>query len=114
MGVQIPKIFADVILSNGDKLPFGEGEIRLIHTPGHTDGSVCYIFDNIMFSGDTLFFESVGRTDFITGDPIALMKSLKRIVSLKGIDKVYTGHGEPTTIEHERMHNFYLNYEGIY
>ena len=114
VGLSQPTISPDISLDNGDELPLGDTKIKVIHTPGHTDGSVCYLIDDVLFSGDTLFFESVGRTDFVTGDSAQLMASLKKIVALSGVSKVYTGHGEPTTLEHERKHNFFINYENIY
>lgn len=114
VGLPQPQLIPDYTFADGDTLPFGDGEIQVIHTPGHTDGCVCYRMDDILFSGDTLFFESVGRTDFITGDSATLLNSLKRIIKLKGITRVYTGHGDSTTLEHEREHNFFINYENIY
>ncbi len=113
-GLPQPQITPDYAFADGDSLPFGDGEISVIHTPGHTDGCVCYRVGDILFSGDTLFFESVGRTDFVTGDSATLLDSLKRIIKLKGIARVYTGHGESTTLEHEREHNFFINYEDIH
>ena len=113
-GVRQPSVAPDITLNGGEELPFGNTKIKVLHTPGHTDGCVCYLVDDILFSGDTLFFESVGRTDFITGDSVQLQNSLKKIIALKGVSKVYTGHGEPTTLEHERKHNFFINYENIY
>lgn len=114
VGMHQPSISPDITLEGGEELPLGNNKIKVIHTPGHTDGCVCYLIDDILFSGDTLFFESVGRTDFVTGDSMQLMASLKKIIALKGVSRVYTGHGEPTTLEHERKHNFFINYESIY
>lgn len=113
-GVPQPNITPDITFSGGEELPLGKDKIKVIHTPGHTDGCVCYLVEDVLFSGDTLFFESVGRTDFVTGNSMELQNSLKKIISLKGISRVYTGHGEPTTLEHERKHNFLINYENIY
>ncbi len=113
-GLRQPTIAADITLLGGETLPLGDKTIKVIHTPGHTDGCVCYLIDDILFSGDTLFFESVGRTDFVTGDSKQLQTSLKKLITLKGVSKVYTGHGETTTLEHERIHNFFINYEDIY
>ena len=113
-GVPQPHITPDITFSGGEELPLGKDKIKVIHTPGHTDGCVCYLVEDVLFSGDTLFFESVGRTDFVTGNSMELQNSLKKIISLKGISRVYTGHGEPTTLEHERKHNFLINYENIY
>lgn len=113
-GVKQPNVAPDITFVGGEELLLGEKKIKVIYTPGHTDGCVCYLIEDVLFSGDTLFFESVGRTDFITGNSIQLQNSLKKIIALKGVAKVYTGHGEPTTLEHERKHNFFINYEDIY
>lgn len=99
---------ADIIVNDGDDIPFGKSSIKVIHTPGHTSGSCCYIIDDILFSGDTLMAGSMGRTDFPTGSYSEIMKSLKRLRNLDGDYKVYCGHGSATTLEHERKTNFYM------
>ncbi len=99
---------ADVLLSDGEELSFGDLTLRVIHTPGHTMGSVCYACNDCLFSGDTLFRGSVGRTDLYGGDSEALKASLQIISSLEGIRTVYPGHGEQTTLEYERNMNPYL------
>ena len=82
---------------------------KVLHTPGHTKGSCCYSFDNYLFSGDTLFFESIGRTDFPTGSYSEILKSVKRIVdTYKDDTKVYPGHGNETTIGNEKKYNPYI------
>ncbi|MBO5184712.1 MAG: MBL fold metallo-hydrolase [Clostridia bacterium] len=99
---------ADVIVRDGDKLPFADGAIEVMHTPGHTEGSVCYLIGDKIFSGDTLFYGSVGRTDFKSGSFEEIIKSVKRLASLEGDRKVYPGHNMLTTLDNERKHNVYL------
>ena len=83
-------------------------KFRVIETPGHTKGSICFLMDNILFSGDTLFNLSVGRTDFPNGDYSVLMKSLNKLKELPLDTVVYPGHNDETTIKYEIMYNPYL------
>lgn len=101
---------ADLLVNDGDRLPFGDGEIEVLHTPGHTRGSVCFRLDDFLFCGDTLFRESIGRTDLPTGDPMQIHASVRRIAALKGDYKLFPGHGEASTLSHERKNNPYLFY----
>ncbi len=110
VGFQNPNIDPDIEVQNGDKLPFGEKNIEVLHTPGHTAGSVCYIIEDIMLSGDTLFEGSIGRTDFITGSMEQMLESLKLLKNLSKDYEVYPGHGYPTTLEREIKTNYYLNF----
>ena len=96
-------------LNDGDELPFGERTIKIIHTPGHTAGGVCYYVDDMLFSGDTLFKSSVGRTDLPGGDAVTLLKSIReKLYNLPGKTIVYPGHMEKTTISWERQRNPYV------
>ncbi len=106
-----PQIHADVTLNDGDTVNLGETKFSFMLTPGHTVGSGCYIsFDqNVIFSGDTLFKLSMGRTDFATGDAVRMFDSLKRLGKLQGDFIVYPGHGESTTLEYERKNNPYVS-----
>ena len=79
-----------------------------METPGHTVGSICFIGKDIIFSGDTLFQGSRGRTDLPTGDWDDIKKSLKRLAALPGDYQVYSGHGPATTLETERRTNPYM------
>lgn len=82
--------------------------IKGLHTPGHTEGSMCYYFEKegFVISGDTLFYESVGRTDFPKGSTLKLINSIKeKLFVLPDKTDVYPGHGEPTTIGHEKNYN---------
>lgn len=103
---------ADIIVNDGDTFMLGDMKFRVMHTPGHSAGSVCYIAEDTVFSGDTLFRMSCGRTDLPTGNPQEILKSLKKLAALEGDYKVYPGHGEPTTLEFERKRNMFLN-DGI-
>ncbi len=104
-GYKPPK--ADVLVSDGDVIKLGETEIKVLHTPGHTKGSVCFILGDTIISGDTLFRENVGRWDFPTGDHSVLLDSIRRLYALEGDYTVLPGHNEETTLEHERNNNPY-------
>lgn len=99
---------ADVIVSEGDVIKLGDSDIAVMQTPGHTAGSVCYICDDKLFSGDTLFFCSCGRTDFPTGSGAQMLQSLKRLASLEGDYIVYAGHDRSSTLEFEKNNNPYM------
>ncbi len=105
-----PVVAADKALSEGDTIMLGETELIFVNTPGHTIGSGCFIShkDKLIFSGDTLFKLSMGRTDFPTGDDTAMLSSLRKLASLDGDYVVYPGHGESTTLEFERNNNPYV------
>ena len=96
-------VTADIILKDSDILTFGDVPLRIIHTPGHTKGSCCFACDreNVMFSGDTLFKDGIGRYDLYGGNYSELMESLQKLKSLKENYKVYPGHGGSTTLQSE-------------
>jgi len=100
----------DMQLQDGDVIPLGESTIRVIETPGHTRGGVSYLAEpeNLLFTGDTLFFEEVGRDDLPGGDWPTLRESILRLYSLPGDCVVLPGHGQASTLEHERVHNPYV------
>ena len=101
---------ADHYIQDGGLIEVAGMKCRLLHTPGHTKGSCCYYFeeDGVLISGDTLFAGSVGRADLPTGSEGTLIRSIKNKLSeLPGNVKVYTGHGDSTTIEYESKHNPY-------
>ena len=83
-------------------------ELSVLHTPGHTPGSVCLIWKDQMFSGDTLFEGSCGRVDLPGGDPRVMMESLNRLASLEAEYQVHPGHGGSTTLAREKRYNPYL------
>ena len=98
----------DILLHDGDELDLAGFHIRVIHTPGHTAGSCCYYFEEekILIAGETLFYESYGRTDLDTGSEAAIMRSLREQLFLLPDDvEVYPGHGDSTTIGHEKKYN---------
>ena len=99
---------AEKELSDGEKITLGGVGITLIHTPGHTKGSSCYLADGVLFSGDTLFCQNVGRTDMYGGSPSALFESLKRLGELDRATVVRPGHGAGTTIGDEFDSNYYM------
>ena len=92
----------------GDTLQLAGATFHIIHTPGHTPGSVCIICGDAMFSGDTLFAGSCGRTDLPGGDWATILQSLKRLAGQTKDYTVYPGHGESTTLEAEKKYNPYL------
>lgn len=105
------KFTPDYTFTDGDYISACGIKIKALLTPGHTDGSATFIVDDMMFTGDTLFLESVGRTDFKTGDRDALIKSVKRLFALDKDYKVYPGHEEFTTLSHERQFNTFIDYD---
>ena len=92
----------------GDVLELAGLTIRVMHTPGHTEGSVCLLVDDVIFSGDTLFCHSCGRTDLPGGSQEALTASLARLKALEGDYKVMPGHNRATTLAVEREYNPFL------
>lgn len=101
----------DEALKDGQELVLAGFKIKVIHTPGHTAGSVCYYFneEGILFSGDTLFLEDIGRSDLPTGNGPQLVESIrKKLMPLKDETIVYPGHDAATTIGYERQHNIYV------
>lgn len=98
----------DELVQDGQELTLAGFNIKVIATPGHTKGSCCYYFkeDGFLISGDTLFQESYGRTDFPTGSMSELARSIReKLFILPEETPVYSGHGEPTTIAHEKRYN---------
>ena len=102
--IDVPEV--DVWLKDGDKVKIGEMELDVMHLPGHTPGGVGYKIDNMLFSGDTIFMSSVGRTDLPGGDSATLQKSIKeRIFTLDDNTIIYTGHGTDTSVGFEKKYN---------
>ena len=93
---------ADHLIREGDRLSLAGLDIEVLHTPGHTPGSVCFRIGDDLFSGDTLFRLGYGRVDFPGGNVSDMAASLKRLKKLPGQTRVYPGHGGPTTIAREQ------------
>lgn len=105
-GVKVEHFIPDVTVAGGETLDVAGVSVKVIHTPGHTAGSVCYVAGDVIFSGDTLFALSYGRTDFPTGSFAQLKNSVvNKLFALEGDYKVLPGHEGPTTLDYERAHN---------
>ena len=98
----------DRLLSDGDRIRAGEIEFTVLHTPGHSPGGICIMEKDTIFTGDTLFAGSVGRTDLPGGDMDTLMESIRKILLLDEKTIVYPGHGPSTTIGREKRSNPFL------
>ncbi|MGL4606870.1 MAG: MBL fold metallo-hydrolase [Eubacteriaceae bacterium] len=108
-GLELKVTPADGFLFDGETLKLGSREIKVIHTPGHSAGGVCFLVEDQLISGDTLFYSSIGRTDFADGDLKEIIKSIRdKIIVLGDEIQVYPGHGENTTIGYERLNNPFL------
>ena len=105
-GAELISSGADIKLKDGDSLQLGNKEIAVIHTPGHSQGGICLLVDDLLFCGDTLFAGSIGRTDLPGGDYATLINAIKtKLLVLNGNTKVFPGHGPDTTIEDEKIGN---------
>lgn len=105
--ITIPQV--DIFVEDGDVIKLGNLEIKVLHTPGHTQGGVCYLVDGNLFSGDTIFKESVGRCDLEGGDFAQIVDSIEtKIFTLPDNTTIYPGHGRVTSVEWEKLHNRYL------
>lgn len=108
-GVDIEPFYADIKLKNNDILKVGDLDIKTVLTAGHTVGGAVYIINGVMFSGDTLFYESIGNDRFFGGNGKDLINSVKLLLNEFPDDmKVYPGHGTPTDIGHEKKYNPYI------
>ncbi len=100
---------ASRLLEDGDVLNIGRYGLEVIHTPGHTPGSICLKGDGIIFTGDTLFCEGIGRTDFVYGSEEDIIWSIKeRIFAFSEDYAIYPGHGPASTIGHEKVNNPFI------
>ena len=100
---------SDNILTDGAILSVGNLKIKAIHTPGHTNGGMCFLIEDHLFSGDTLFLRSIGRCDLPKGDEEALKKSIKeKLYTLDDDIIVHPGHGNDTKIYYEKRYNMYV------
>ena len=104
---------ADVLLSGGERTKISGVEAFFLHTPGHTPGSTSIIVDNVIFTGDTLFRNDVGRTDLEGGSELEMKYSLRTLFDLDDDYILYPGHGRSTTLLEEKRNNPYLRAAGI-
>ncbi len=104
----MPDIGPTVDYVEGDKIKVGALEVQVIHTPGHTPGGVTLMAEDALFTGDTLFRGSMGRTDLPGGSYEVIMASLKKLGGLAGDYRVFSGHDTATTLSAERAGNYYL------
>lgn len=103
----------DRLLTEGDEVVMGGSRFQVLHTPGHTPGGICLSGEGVVFVGDTLFAGSIGRTDMPGGSYEVLLASIRsKLLSLPDETAVYPGHGPPTTIGEERVHNPFLTGRG--
>ncbi len=105
-------VACDEYLHDGEDITFADMTFKTLYTPGHTEGSACYYFeeDKLLIAGDTLFCESIGRSDLPTGSGKTLINSItEKLMVLPDDVTVYPGHGESTTIGNERAYNPFLN-----
>ena len=108
---QMVTVKPDILLQDDQEIELLDTKLRCFLVPGHTKGGMCYYFaeNGILFSGDTLFARSIGRSDFPTGDGIKLVKSIKeKLMTLPDETIVYPGHNERTTIGKERNANPFI------
>ena len=105
----IPPFNADYTIEDEEEFTVGDITVKAFETPGHTAGGMCYLINDCLFSGDMLFYETVGRVDLPGGNMYDMKQSLDRMMWLFDDEiKVYSGHGEMTTVGHERKNNPYL------
>ncbi len=109
IGKSISSLPPDRILEDGDIIESGTIKLKVIHTPGHSPGSICLLADDAIFTGDLLFAGSIGRYDFPGSSYNQIMESLKKIMELGDNLVVYPGHGFNTTIGEEKESNPFLN-----
>ncbi len=111
LGMRMPKQpEPDILLDDGQKIEVDGLALTVLHTPGHSQGSVCLLGEGVLFSGDTLFQEGIGRTDLPGGSYEAILRSIKtKLLTLPEETKVYPGHGPPTTIGEEKKFNPFLS-----
>lgn len=106
---QFVPVVVDDFLTDGDKLDLGESAIGVLHTPGHSEGGLCYVTDVGVFCGDTIFAGSIGRTDFPGGSYETLIRSIKnKLLALEDSTVLYPGHGAATSVGAERECNPFL------
>lgn len=112
---RVEAVEIDEYIDENREIDFSGEKIKVISTPGHSKGSVCYLLGDNLFAGDTLFLEEIGRCDLPTGNFKEIEHSIKeKLFKLEDKIKVFTGHGDNTTIGHEKIHNAYFGQNAIY
>ncbi len=108
--IKVEPFVPDILLSDGDDIKFAGENIKVLSSPGHTGGSLCFMLNDMLFTGDTLMKNCMGRTDLPTGGKRTILNSLKLLYNLPGDYKIYPGHGEDTSLRLERVSNRYMIY----
>lgn len=108
----------DILIKDGDEIDLDGLKFKFIQTPGHTAGGCCILMEDVIFSGDTLFAGTVGRTDLPTGSYTQILQSVRKLAALPQNYRVLPGHGEETTLDRERKYNPYMgdrnDYDSLY
>lgn len=99
----------DIIVSEGDRLLIGKAVVTIMHTPGHSPGGVCLHHEDLLFTGDTIFAGSIGRTDFHGGSLEDMKRSFRRIIDMPPGTRLLPGHGPDSTVAREREANFFIH-----
>ncbi len=99
----------DELVEEGYVIQIGDAKFEVIHTPGHSPGSICLYGEGLLFSGDTVFAGSIGRTDFPGGSIEKMKESFRRVISLPDDTQILSGHGPATTVEREKRENFFVH-----
>ena len=99
----------DMYVVEGDEVAVGRFRLKVLHTPGHSPGGICLYGEGVIFTGDTIFAGSVGRTDFPGGSMTELKKSFARIIALPPETRIFPGHGPLTTVKNEKEDNFFVH-----
>lgn len=105
----LPKTQPDILFKGGERIFAAGMNVEVLHTPGHSPGSVCFMIGDYLFSGDTLFYRSIGRTDFPGGDGRKMAESLKKLALLPKDYTVYPGHMQSTMLSSEIAYNPYMS-----
>jgi glyoxylase-like metal-dependent hydrolase (beta-lactamase superfamily II) len=98
----------EILLSDNQIMKLSHNSFLVLHTPGHTKGSICLLFDKFIITGDTLFAGTIGRTDLPSGNYNDMLRSIAKIKNLPNNILIYPGHGKQTTLQYELLHNSYL------
>ncbi|MEO0116810.1 MAG: MBL fold metallo-hydrolase [candidate division WOR-3 bacterium] len=110
VGESLPNFHADILLEEGDEISIGNFHLKVLHTPGHTEGSICLLEEDFAFTGDTLFADSIGRTDLPGGSEKKIFASLEKLTALLRDEMViYPGHGEVAKFQEIKRINPFIS-----